>query len=1037
MEFRILGPMELWASGASRQPGWAKERGVLAVLLMAPGRPVAVESLIERVWEHDTETRVRAALHTQIARLRRRLEAMDDQVRLHYRAGAYTLDADPEQVDYHRFARLCAQARSIADSGDTEHAAALLREALRLWRGTPLSGIEGAWAERTRRTIEDELVGGALDRFKIELARGRHAQVINELDRLAARFPHHEKLAESLMLALYRDGRSGDALHVFHRLRERLAADLGAVPHPETSRLHRRILAGDPGLTLPRRPYAAQAPSSLPRDLHTFTGRTAELTRLTALAEGGPTVTVIAIDGMPGVGKSTLAVHLAHRLADRYPDGQIFLHLRAHHADHEPLDGGLALKHLLLAVGVPADEIPTDVEARAARWRGAVAARRILLVLDDALGNDQIRLLLPGTPGCLVIVTSRRRLVGLEAVRPVSLGVLPPAEAVALLARVAERALDPADPAVRAVVGLCGGLPLAVQLVGGRLLHRPGWTVGDLAERLSGGRGRLAEIRAENRDLTAVFALSYEGLDERLRVAFRLLGLHPGLDVTADDTAVLLGTDRATAGAMLEELLDYHLIEDPSRGRYRFHDLIGEYASRLAALDPPPDAEAALDRLTDHYLATAARADALLYPRGDRPAVTAVSPCPPSFADADGARGWLDAESDNLLRVASDAVERGRGGRAAGLAAVLAPHLESTGRWADAARLHERAAAVWSDLGEHGSRIRALADLSKIYWRSGRYAEALRRAHEGLESARSHGDGRAVAGFLLQIGQVHWHLAEFDVALGYLQQALAGFRECADEGDVGEALNNLGIVLCHLGRYGEAADHFRAALDTHTRLGADEGRQIALNNIGDLEQMLGNYDVALDFYLRARDVKEMRRQHQAVWLSNVATVYRRTGRAAEAIGEYRKALAIYREIGDLRGECDSLNHIGTCFTALGRDGEALIHHQKALQSARELSERYEQTLALLGIGELHLRAGRYAAARERFEESLALARSIADVRQEASALAGIGEVVARTRGAAVAEPYRRQALELFSSLGVREADVLQDRLLSPDDIPGA
>ncbi|MFB4296497.1 tetratricopeptide repeat protein [Actinomadura sp. NTSP31] len=1033
MEFRVLGQVELWARGQRHDPGWAKERLVLAVLLLNAGRPVATETLIDRLWDERPPARARALLHSQVTRLRRRLQALDGDIRLPHRSGAYTLEADPATIDYHRFRELCAQARSIAASGDPEHAITLLREAGTLWRGVPLGGVDGSWAELSRNAIQRELLGGVLDRLALELGQDRHAEVLAELDDLTTRFPEDDKCTELLMLALHRCGRTGDAVRAFERLRERLDERLGVAPGADVRDLHRRIMAADPELTRAApRPRSARPPNDLPGDLHTFTGREAELARLTELAgEDGTAVTVLAVDGMPGVGKTVLAVRLAHRLAARYPDGRIFLPLHAHDAAQDPLGPASALERLLLAFGVHEDRFRPTLDEQSALWRSELAGRRVLLVLDDASGHEQIRPLLPGTPGSLVVVTSRHRLAGLEGARPLSLDVPGTDDAAELLARAAGGRAAPGDPGVRAVVRLCGRLPLALRLAGARLLHRPGWSAADLAERLGEGRDPLTEIRAEDRELTAVFRLSYTCLPDPDREAFRLLGLHPGADITAADTAALLGTGRARAEAVLETLLDHHLITGPRPGRYRFHDLVREYAARLAADDPPAGHAAAVDRVLDHYLGRAERAERLLGAQRDGPADDGA-PEPP-LDSADGARRRLAAETGDLVRAALCAADTGRERAAASFAAILAPLLEAAGQWGDATRLQERMAEAARGGGDEAGLVRALTELSRLLWRAGDHDRALVAADEGLRIARARDDRRAAAALLDQLGLVHWHRSEFDVALGYYEQALAGYRAEAHAGGEAEVLNHLGIVLWHLGRYTEAAERMNAALDLYQDIGDARGRQIMLNNIGDIEAGAGRYDAALRHYLDAAGIREMNRQHQAIWLNNVATVHRETGRADEAIGRYREALAIYREIGDRRGECDSLNNIGACFAQLGRDGEAAVHHRQALGLARELYERFEEARALHGLGETHLRAGRAAVARAHFEGSLALARAMADAYQEARALDGLGEVAARTRGPAHAEAHRRKALELYEVLGVPEADVLRARLLDSGD----
>ncbi|MGP4026004.1 tetratricopeptide repeat protein [Actinomadura sp. 3N407] len=1035
MEFRILGPMELWADGQRLHLGWAKERCVLAVLLMAPGRPVTSEVLIDRVWGEDAPARAKDLLYPHMTRLRRSLQALGEEVRLEQTSGAYVLKVDPDTVDYHRFRSLCGQARAIADSGHPDEAVRLLDEALRLWRGDPLRGVAGRWAESRGRDMRDELLGAALDRARLELDLGEHAKLIVELNELVDRFPDHEKAVELLMLALHRSGRTAEALRAFERARQRLAAELGASPNTRLRELHRRILAADPELMArPRRPRGASPPSDLPRDLHTFTGRETELRRLAEMAGGdGTAMTVLAVDGMAGVGKSTLAIRLANRLAPRYPDGQIFLDLCAHDPEREPLGPASALDRLLRALGVAAQRIPADLDGRAALWRTELARRRVLLVLDNALGHDQVRPLLPGAPGCLVLITSRRRLEGLDAARTLSLDVLPPEDAALLLTRSAGLGPDTDPGPVRTVVRLCGHLPLAVQLIGNRLRHRASWTVADLAERLGAGHSPLAEIRAENRQLSTAFELSYLGLDSRRRLAFRLLGLHPGADLTARDAAALLDTGPADAESLLDDLHDHHLIAEPRRGRYRFHDLIREYARRLVAdQDPAPEREAAVDRLIDHHLSAAAHADRLLFPYRSRP--HRLPPAPSFFDGEDGARDWMRAELDNVLNIAKHAADHGRPRHAALLAAVLGEYLETHGHWPEAAGLHERAVQSWRALGDDEGAARALADMSRLLLRAGRHEEALNAASEGLEITAA-GPG-AVAALLDQLGLIHWQRSEFDVAVGYYERALDLRRFTGDRAGEAEVLHHQAIIFWHLGRYAEAAEEMRAALALYEEVGNLKGRQMVLNNLGDIERRLGRYSQALRHYEEAAAVMEMSRQHLATWLNNVAAVRLKSGDAAAGIDNYRQALSIYREIGARRDEAACLNNIGLWYAEMHREGEALIHFQKALQLSREISERFEVTAALRNIADVYRRSGRYHTAQEHYEESLTTARSIGDAYQEARALDGMAQVVARTHGEAQADAHRRRALQIYEELGVPEADEARLRIEERDSASG-
>ncbi|MFC5754353.1 AfsR/SARP family transcriptional regulator [Actinomadura rugatobispora] len=1030
MEFRVLGPLEVWSDGPRELRGWARERRILAILLMAPGRPVPTGTLVERLWDADRPDRARDLIYPSVARLRSFLHDLDGGVRLDHRNGAYVLDVDPLRIDYHLFLDLRAQARAIADNGDPEHALRLLRDAARLWRGEPLDGIGGHWAERRRQSIREELLVATRERLELELSQGRHSDITAELNDLIGQFPYEEKLVELLMLALHRDGRSGEALQTFDRFRRRLHADLGTSPTARVRDLHRGVLADDPALAPPTAPSTWSPPSDLPPATHTFTGRETELRRLQEMVDdSGGTVAVIAIDGMPGVGKSTLAVQLAHRLAERYPDGQIFLELRAHHVRQAPVEPAAALERLLRSIGVPQRKMPGDFDGRAALWRTELARRRLLLVLDDALDNDQVRPLLPGTPGCLVLITSRQRLTGLDHARPLPLGPLAPADSVVLLSRVAGPLTAPDAPGVAAVTRLCGHLPLALQLVGNRLRHRESWTAADLAARLS-RPGRLDQMRAENRAVAAAFRLSVQGLDDDLRRAFLLLGLHPGTDVTTGSAAALLDLDRGTAETLLEGLLDHNLISEPRHGRHRFHDLIREYAQGQALQEADLAPGPALDRLLDHYLATADEADRVLFPhvpqRARANAPAAVAPAP--IGDREQAREWLDDELESLVATARFAVEEGRARHAVELARALQRHLEESGALPQAAQVHTCAVEACRRIGDRAGLAHSLLELGMVLWRMGRYEETLRSATEALDEARALEDDALVAKALDLYGLIHYTRSEYDVAVGYYEQSLELWRSAGEHTGEAAVLSHVAIVLWHLGRYPEAIERMRRALALYEAAGDMRGLQITLNNTAEFERQLGRFDSALRHYERAARVREMTRQHQAVWSNNVASVYRRTNRLEEAVEEYRRALVLYREVGDVRGETDSLNGLGSCYARLGRDGEALFHHQKALQLARRLSEKYEQGWALREIGDAHHRAGKYGTALEHLEEALALARAIGDANQEANALSSLGEVVAQTRGPAEADQYRRKALELYEALGLPEAAEVQARI---------
>ncbi|MER6824882.1 tetratricopeptide repeat protein [Streptosporangium sp. NPDC000563] len=1030
MEFRILGPVEFWSRGQRRDLGWARERHILAVLLMTPGKPVSTESLIRKVLGENPPDNARSILYSPIARLKGHLHGAGEGVRLRGGSGTYSLETDPENIDYHHFRALCSKARSVSEKGDVDGALRLYGEAGRLWRGEPLSGLSGSWVVNTRRNLEGDLLAGTVERVELELLRGSNTNLVPELYDLVNRFQFDEKLVELLMMALYRAGRQAEALGAYRQARSRLVGELGTEPGPGLRALQQRILQGDPAL-LPESWRGARGNTpltSLPRDVHTFVGRTPEINRLIDERIRQDAVTVLAIDGMAGVGKTALAVHLAHRLADDYPDGVLYLDLLGYDAEHASMDPATALERLLRLLGIP---VPDGLDERVAKWRTALARRKVLLVLDNAIGHDQLSPLLPGAPGCLVMITSRRRPAGLDDVHSLSLEVLPPQEGADLFGRVvgSRRAL-PADDVAR-VVRLCGHLPLAIQLAGSRLRHRPAWSVADLAELLGRNDRRLSEIRAGNRGIIAAFELSFNGLDEWQQRALWRLGLHPGADITADCAAALLESDRAEAERLLDDLLDHHLISEPRRGRYRFHDLIGEYARLLSNREPESARAEVLRRVLDHYLHMADTADRLLYPHRTRgPAEMFDAPGPGAgITTEEQALAWMNAEVDNLLLVTRHAADHGWTRHAALLPRVLGRYLDVWVRWAEAAELHTRAVEAWRELGNRSGTAYALADLSVVRRQTGRYEEALRLADEALTIQRALDDERAIADLLDNSGLVYWQRSKFDVALNCFEQALRLRRALADRHGQAASLTHIGIIHSHLGDYPKATEHLLGALGLYRQGGDRRGQQVALNNIGEIEFRLGNYNTALRHYEEAESVyPDMGPQNKAIWLNNVANVYQFLNRHADALECYRKSLRIHGDIGDRRHEVDALNNIGNCYARMGRDEDALVHHQKALRVSIEISERHEESRALLSIGGIHHRADHHDAALAHYGKALAVAHAIGDVHQEARTLDEMGTALADAGKWTRAEECWRRALDLYESLGVVEAELLRARL---------
>ena len=594
--------------------------------------------------------------------------------------------------------------------------------------------------------------------------------------------------------------------------------------------------AGLPGEFPPLRTVpggAAAATRTLPRDLASFTGRQRELEELVEAAAGaGRVVGIHAIGGMAGVGKTAFAVHAAHKLADRFPAGQIFLPLHGHTPGQQPIDPADALASLLLTAGVPAGQIPPGLEARMALWRDRLAGQQLLLVLDDAAGSEQVRPLLPGGGGSLVLVTSRRHLSALEDATAVSLDTLSPQEAAALLVRLAGRAgLSPDDPAVGEITGLCGFLPLAIGMVARQLHHRPAWTGAGRAAELAAARDRLELMATENLSVAAAFNLSYADLTEDQQRLFRRLGLHPGADIDGYAAAALDGTDLAAARRGLEALYDQYLLTEPAQGRYRLHDLIREHARALAGrLDPDRDRDGATARLLDYYQHTAARADALIA-RQARPAAAAaegaIPAAVPALAGREQALAWARAERASLLACLNHAAGTGQHARVIALTAGLAGLLRRDGPWAEAITRHTTAIQAARYLGDRLGQAGALTDLGDVRLLTSEYPASAQDLEQALGIYRDLGDRGGEAEALNKRGTLHRVSGDLAQAEGCHQRALDLARAIASSWDEAHALAGLGRCALAAGQAGQAGDMLRQALEIFQRIGTAETAEVS------------------------------------------------------------------------------------------------------------------------------------------------------------------------------------------------------------------
>jgi DNA-binding SARP family transcriptional activator/tetratricopeptide (TPR) repeat protein len=1043
VDFRILGAVELHVDDQPYGFGSPKERCVLAVLLYELGRPVATDTLVEHVWGMHPPESPRQSLYSYLSRLRKKLNeaAGPGRATLRQRSGFYTLEADRGAVDLHRFRALREEAKTASGGGDDERAAELLHEAERLWRGTPLTGLSGDWVDRVRARLEEERLASKLDRIRVETRLGRHADLVGEISQLVAQYPLHQVLVEHLMLTLYRSGRQADALDAYRQARELCREETGNEPAARLRDLHVRILNEDPTLMADptaRPPASGTEPNSLPRDNPDFTGRVAELDKLFALADSelaASTVTVVAISGMPGVGKSTFAVHAAHRLSKRYPH-VFYLSLQAHHPVEEPVDPLSGLGILLRTLGVPPERIPGTVAERATLWRTRLAGRRALVVLDDAHDAEQIAPLLPGSGDCLVLITCRRRTIELPGMAWLPLEVLRPDDAASLFTHVAgpERVQDAA--VIAQVVRQCGYLPLAIHLAGSRLRNHPAWSIGDLAGRLARSQHRIGETRVEGREIAASLDLSYRYLTRGQQRLLRLLTIHRGAEFSVHAAAAAVGSDSLVATEhALEALHDYHLLEEPKPNRFAFHDLVREYAWHRTHLDDQAeDRDGATCRILGYYLYLTSRAARVVFPfhRWMEAALDATPSVTPSLSTRSDYRNWVEAERENIVSVINFAVKNEFSSQASLLAYMLAKFLETWGFREDAIAIYRLAVLTWHDAGDALREARALIDLCYAFGHTGRYAEALQCVQAALSLCRGGADRVGQADALDHMGLILWQSSRFHEAISCHEEALAIWRAIDDRHGEADALGHGAMSFWHTSRYKDALKYLGKALLIYREIGDTHGEGRTLNNIADVQQSLGFHAEALDRYLQAlaisRDIGD--RQGEAITLNNIGNVCQHTGKYDESLRHYRAALDIYRDIGDRRCEADTLNNIGAAFQGLGHHGEALIQHQKALILAHDLAEPYQEARSLSHMGDVHLSSRNYSAAEEDYRGASELSHQIDDSYQEGLAQDGLGSVLLHTEGAAAAKKHWLIALDLFERIGVPEADSVRSRLQS-------
>ncbi|MFB6892881.1 tetratricopeptide repeat protein [Kitasatospora sp. NPDC056327] len=1028
MEFHLLGSVELSVNGELSAIRTDKARTLLAALALEVGRPLSHELLAVRLWDEEPPPSAVASIYSHVSRIRGQLRKAvaaegigpaRDAPAIERGSHTYTLRADRQSVDWHRYVDLSRSARRLADNGEDVQARTVLNRAEEIWRGEPLAGLPGGWAQATRATMADQRLATTLLRIEIDLRLGRFGEVVPELTALREERPTDERVAAHLLVALHGAGRQAEALGVYPAVVRRLRADLGTGPGEALTRLHERMLAGAPLTGSGGRGPAAARPAPAPRGEtaappapspgRQMIGRRADLRRLlggTAEAvEHGGVVTVSAILGMAGVGKTTLALYAAHLMRSRFPEGYVHLNLGAHAANRSPLAPQAVATALLRRLGVPAATIPLDSEELFALCAEVLSTRRAVVVLDDAAAASQLRPLLPPAPAALVLVTSRRRLAELPGSRPVFLDILPVDDAVALFSSVVGRERADDRSRIVEIVHRCGLLPLAIEIAASRFKARPSWTLGHLAQRLSRKTGRLTEIRHDTESVARAFGMSYRSLPADQREAFRLLGAHPGPDIGLHAAAALLGRTVDETDQLLEALLHCHLLQENSPERYQLHDLLREYAIALIH-DEGGEEEAgkAVRRLLGFMLNAADQADRLLYPRRSRLPLPVFRQLPGmetllydlDLDSRESARSWLDTEQAGLTALAGHARTVGHPEAGAWLAHVLAGRLDAQAYWSEAHDLHQAAVTHWRSVSNDLCEARALIDLGATLANASRYPAAFAALERALALARAEHDDDATAEALGLLGGLLWHRSALPEALARQEEALRIRRERGDLWNTARCLANIGTIENSLGNRKRARSAYEAALPLAMRF-QDRTLEFRIrNNLGDLH--LGNKEhaAARTYFERVLNIAgdSIPPFDLAVVRANLAASLPVPEQFDRAVALYRSALSTFRSTGSLRHEANTLNSLAGALLATGRPHDARDQYSIARELARSVGAAREEVTALRGLGDCERALGAVDEAVTLLAEAVGLAEHI----RAADEVALAREALVRVRG---------------------------------------
>jgi DNA-binding SARP family transcriptional activator/tetratricopeptide (TPR) repeat protein len=909
----MLGGLEVLAQGRALPPGGRRERVVLAVLLLEAGHVVPVGRLVDALWETDPPTTAAKQVRNAVARLRGLCAAAGaDGNRLIATVGpGYRIDPPEGALDARCFEAEAAAAQKAAAEGDPAGAVRRLDAALELWRGPALAGLSGRLIESAAAAWNERRLTVRLHRAELNLALDRHAAAVPELVALAGEHPLLEQPVRQLMLALDRCGRQADALAAYDALRARLRDELGLDPGPELRALRQQILTGGAARAGQRREAAPAVPRRLPAAVRYFAGRTEQLRLLDRLLDdpsAQSAAVISAIDGTAGIGKTALAVHWAHRVADRFPDGQLYLNLRGFDPSGIPVTCAEAVRGFLEALGVAPERLPAGDEAQLALYRRLLAGRRTLVVLDNARDAEQVRPLFPAGPASVVLVTSRRQLTGLavaDGAHPITLGLLTDDEAHELLRSRLGPERPAAEPeAVGRIVESCARLPLALSIAAAHAAARPGLPLAEVAGQLRDAHGRLDVLDTGDpaTQVRAVFSWSCRHLEPAAARLFRLLGIAPGPDVSVPAAARLAELPAAEARRALGELTRASLLSERVAGRYAFHDLLRAYAAEQCREQQTSTAcRAAVQRLLDYYLHSAYAAERVLHPARDPIALAPLPPGPPPAAVRDDAqaRAWFEVEHANLLAAVRVAAEEGYPAHVWRLAWSLATHLQRAGHWRDWESTQLLGLAAARSIGDRTGELCALRSLGRMRARFGAYDDAGAHLAQALELAERTGDRLALARVRIDLAWTAELAGRQDDALAEALRALDLMREVGHRSGTAETLNTVGWYLAMVGEFERALDSCEQALELLRELDHVYGTAGVLDSLGYIHHKRGAYDRATACYREA--VLLFRRMGDRVYeagsLVRLGDVQESRGDLDAARETWRTALETLEELG--------------------------------------------------------------------------------------------------------------------------------------------